>query len=437
MKFFLIAIYFGATLLPILFEIKNKHFDFLNLKNAFLFYLFFQIGAYEAIQSVAGIEASWYRPIDYHINYSILMAIIGTICFNIFYYSTPKLRFLSNGINTNGKQFRNVFLGAILVLFGYIMFLALLSKNGGLSEFISNLQTWRTEGVSGQGIFIFPATVGLSMGALLFSSKYSPIQTQSKANIKLILLALVVALIPPIIIGFRGLILSPIIHWLIVFREPITSRLNKKRAITISFVILLIFTAFGLYRQWSEVVSERLSLIEGAAIIFDSRPELVFDVFLRSRGTDVVGTVISKLEGSNQFIGITGSIAEAVSIVIPRVFVDKPEPLSVQFSKIFFGVNGGVSPTAIGEFYWMGGEIAVAIGMAFLGVFAKLVYSYYSDKKSNLYSRVAYAFLFIHFALMAEAIQGNLNAIVMIFSFYFVMLFALHLNFASRKAFAL
>lgn len=435
MKFFLIGIYFCVTLFPIFLEIKNKHFDFFNLKNAFLFYLLFQIGVYEVIQSAAGIEASWYRAIDYYINYSILMAIIGTICFNIFYYATPKIRFIGDNVDYFGNKERNSFLGAALVLFGYIMFLSLLSINGGLSEFVNNLQSWRTEGMNGQGVFIFPATIGLSMGVILFSSKYSIARGRSKENIKMILFALIVALIPPAIIGFRGLILSPIIHWLIVFRESITSRLGKGKVIAISFVIIFIFTAFGVYRQWSEVVSDRFSLLDGVAIFFDARPELMFDVFLRSRGTDVVGTVISKLEASNQFVGFSGSIAEAVSIVVPRIIVDKPTPMSVQFSQIFFGVNGGVSPTVIGELYWMGGCVAVAIGMAFLGIFAKLVYSYYTDRKSNLYSRLAYALLFVHFVLIAEAIQGNINGIVMIFSFYFMLLFALNLSFVSRRAF--
>ena len=433
MRIFLIAIYFGVTLLPIFLEIKNKRFDFFNLKNAFLLYLLFQIGVYEVIQSAIGIQPSWYRAEDYYINYSIFMAIIGVISFNLFYYFTPKINFFDANLKSNLDGGRNSFIGALLILFGYVMFLALLFVNGGLSEFLSNLQSWRTEGMNGQGIFLFPATVGLSIGAILFSSKYSVVTIRSKKNIKIILLFLLLTLIPPAIIGFRGLLISPVIHWLIVYRDQITSRLSRAKITAILLIVSIVFTVFGVYRQWGEVVSERLSLVDGALAFFDARPELLFDIFLRSRGTDVVGTVISKLEVSNHFIGFSGSIFEAVSIVVPRIIVDKPTPMSVQFSQIFFGVNGGVSPTVIGELYWMGGSVAVAIGMAFLGIFSKLMYSYYADKKSNLYSRLAYALLFVHFTLIAEAMQGNLNGIVMIFSFYFIVLFFLRLKFYSRR----
>jgi oligosaccharide repeat unit polymerase len=433
MKIFLIIIYFVVVFFPIFFEIKNKKFDFLNLKNAFLLYLFLQIGLYEIVQSALDVEPSWYRPSDYYVNYSIFMALSGTIFFNLFYYFTPKLYFSRGSTKYNDYKIRNVLMGSILVIFGYSMFLALLYINGGLLVFINNLQSWRTVGVSGQGIFIFPATVGLSIGALLFASKYSSSQVRSKGNINLIVLALIVALIPAAIIGFRGLLLAPIFYWLIVFKEEITSNLNKKWSIMIVLIIALIFTLFGMYRQWNEVVEENLSFIKGVATILDVRPALVFDVFLRSRGTDVVGTVISKLNESNQFIGVSGSIAEAISILVPRYFTDKPLPMSVHFSKIFFDANGGFSPTTIGELYWMGGELAVVIGMSFLGIFAKTIYYGYLRNKINLYFRIAYGILFVQFALMAEAIQGNLNAMVMTFSFYMIILFLLKLKFNSKK----
>jgi hypothetical protein len=319
------------------------------------------------------------------------------------------------------------------MVFGYIMFLWLLSINGGLFEFLENLQSWRSEGISGQGIFIFPATIALSIGVILYASKYTLRPAlNSNRQIKLVLM-LIIALVPPSVIGFRGLILSPIIHFLIVFRDSLVTGISRLKATVLIIFAAAIFTAFGMYRQWSEVVTDRLSLFDGLKLLFEIRPELAFDVFLRSRGTDVVSTVISKLDATDQFIGFKSTLFEAIAILAPRSLIEKSGPLSVEFSKIFFGVNGGVSPTVIGELYWMGGILAVGIGMALFGFIAKIVYCYYIDNKSNLYSRLGYALFFVHFGLMAEAIQGNLNAMVLIFSFYLIVLFGLRLRLFTKQ----
>jgi oligosaccharide repeat unit polymerase len=432
MKIVLLFIYFVVTLLPLFIEAKNKRFDLFNLKNIFLIYLLLQIGVYESIYTIFDIEESWYRPSDYYVNYAISLAIVGTICFQISYYVTPKVKFKKHGVVHHIEKQRAVLYSLLLIVFCYLMFLYLLFINDGLFNFLDNLQSWRSVGMTGQGIYIFPATSMLSISVILFLTKYADKEKlNNKTKLKLVLM-LLFALVPPLVIGFRGLVITPIIHFMIVFRESLVTGISRVKTIVFVILITVAYTAYGIYRQWGEINTDKPSLFDGLRIFIEVRPELALDVFLRSKGTDVVGTVISQLDVTGQYNGFMDSLIEAISILAPRAMVDKPDPLSVQFSMIFFDRSGGFSPTLIGELYWMGGAIGVVIGMFLFGLIAKIVYSYYMDNRSNMYLRLGYALFFVQFALMAESLQGNLNAMVLIFSFYVVLLFAIRFRFSTK-----
>jgi hypothetical protein len=109
------------------------------------------------------------------------------------------------------------------------------------------------------------------------------------------------------------------------------------------------------------------------------------------------------------------ALLEALTIYVPAsIWPNKPLPLSVQFSRNIFQVDGGVSPTIVGEGYWHAGLIGVLV-LAFV---AGLLHLYYRSIQRHAVTSPSYALLmlslFPSLVMMAESFQGYFNGLILI-----------------------
>lgn len=420
----LLIIFFVVGLLPFLIEIKNGSFSLFNLKNPFIVYFIIQIGVSGCIAILAG-EASPVSldPVQYVDAYekAFIASILGLLAFYLGYYlfgrniiiASARARVMSWATD------RYKWVSGVYLLIGMMAFILLIQSSGGLLDFIRNRDGWRAGGLVGQGYLMYPSTTLLSIAAMVYLIGSSTKTTRS--NIARIMV-IVSSLIPAFYLGFRSVLVLPLIQYFIVWHYRIHRFLLRQ---IIIFVVLIIvgFTVYGIIRLIPPDV--RLDK-EAVDSVISENPELIYAVVLRSNGAEVVASVINKLEQTREYYLLWDSILEAVSIIVPkRLWPDKPEANSYLFGTYFFSddlryyrgydqdVWGGISPTSVGHFYWIWGWAGVVIGHLVLGCTARIAYNTFTLNLDNNNILIVYAIIYTTFIMFAEAIQGYLNSLVM------------------------
>jgi len=232
---------------------------------------------------------------------------------------------------------------------GYLSFLYLLKINGGYLEFINNREAWRAGGMSGQGWLIFPSTSMIAMASIAYLIAFAN-YFRGKAGALKLLFLIVITIFPASQLGFRGLMLLPVIQIMFIYHHKV-GEIRMRRAVPLLAVLGLIFTLYGVYRETSSYMGGDVD-INAALQVINDQPELVYSIFLRSKGADIVATVLDQLGKSDDYRLFLPGLIETLTIPIPSVlWAGKPIPQSVQFSEQFFGIGGGVSPTVVGEAY--------------------------------------------------------------------------------------
>lgn len=305
----------------------------------------------------------------------------------------------------------NILCVGIFVL-GYLAFVGLVLINGGFSAFAETREAWRTEGVGGQGWVLFPATTMLAIGMCAAMINNIDQFSGRTGALKLFLLYIIAAF-PASQLGFRALIFLPLLQagfFYHVFIRPIPG----KSILLGSVSLMLAFTLYGVQRE-IPYASNYGSYLEYLNYVYLTRPDITYTVALRSMGADIVLQTIDHMQTFGHYMLLFPVFIEAATIAVPSsLWPGKPQPLSVQFSHNIFGIEGGVSPTILGEGYWHGGVlgiIALMILAAFLhGFFQSLQRKSHRDVSSALLMLSLYPSLI----MMAEAFQGYFNGIVLI-----------------------
>lgn len=295
---------------------------------------------------------------------------------------------------------------------GYAAFFALISINGGFAAFAEVREAWRTSGVSGQGWVLFPATTmpAIAMCAVMIANRD---QFQGRFGlIKLAILYLFTAF-PASQLGFRSLIFLPLLQ-VGYFYHNFIRRIPGKFIALGSLGLMFSFTIYGIQREVPYRTSYG-SYLEYLNYVYITRPDITYTVVLRSMGADIVQRIIDHMSMFRDYVLFYPILAEALTIAIPSsLWADKPLALSVQFSRNIFGIDGGVSPTIVGEGYWHGGLIGVVMMMIAVGLihayFRSLQHRSITDPRSALLMLSIYPALI----MMAEAFQGYFNGIILI-----------------------
>lgn len=418
---FLAVLIIIVGILPMVIEYYFKSFDIFNFKNAFVLYYIIQL----AISGIISVSTNKVSNISldtviYRSFYtkSLFASLLGIIFFQIGYYTAGKKSFVVPKVLIfNWKKLNTQLLVFCFVIIGYIAFFTLLINNGGFSQFLIDRESFRAGGLSGQGFLLYPCTQLLAIAS--FMSLISNMNKQTSYFIPSLLLF--IAILPPFIVGFRGLIILPLLSFLMIWNYSV-KKINVAKIFPIGIFIVLVFTIYGIVREIPPGIEVSPSQ---AYQVVTQNPEILYTVVSRSKGTEIVASVIKKMEETKNYDLGYRSLFETATIFLPHfLWVTKPEPSSVRFTTYFFGddlsfvrgVNqdswGGVSPTIIGESFWHFSWFGV-IGILYIfGFLYRKIYLTFLKNQKNMSVMLAYALIYPSLIMFPEAIQGYLNGIL-------------------------
>ena len=398
----------------------------------FLLYLFLQIvGSWVVLQMFAYLFVNHHVPQvqEALVAQAFLVTAIGLVFFVLGGVFKAQLR--SAKIRFIGRLPLSYFTLLSIVIFCYLIFFYFISQYGGIAEFTDSRQSFRSEGIRGQGVLLFIPTSLLAL-TLLYYVNHRISSPQNPLGYFWLFSICFVMIIPALIFGFRGLVLIPILQLLFLFH--CVHRIEFKWRYVVAMALVgLCFTTYGVYRQWGEVVALNVDLIDGILRVAEDRPELFADIFLRVRGADTIAAIIDYYDFST-YVLFFPSLIEAFTIPIPGTLWDKPVPIIVDLARDTFGSDvGGISPTAIGEFYMHAGVFGVCLGMFLLGFLGRLITEKIKFCQSKQRADVLFSLLCTFFILFSETLQGYFNLLILsILSFAFILVF-LHGSQIIRK----
>ena len=321
----------------------------------------------------------------------MLALLIAIIFFQFGYFSTNR----SVKISTKFPVFlkiQSVFCFNFFFALGYFSFFILINSSGGLSVFIDNIETFRAGGLIGSGFLIYPATRLISISLCIYLIY---VFSKSNKDIKFtkIFTILIISLIPAYFLGFRGFIIIPLICYTIIYNYTY-KKIDVTKFISGFLLVLILFTTIGIYRALPKDININYNSLVDVA---KENPQLVYSFLVRSKGLEVLGSVIKEMENNGNYELGYKSIVELTTIVIPKsIWENKPIPSSVRFTNRFFGdfLNykrnvfkddwSGISPTILGELFWNFGWVGITLGMFIYGSFFKIIYlTFIRNKKNN------------------------------------------------------
>jgi len=222
--------------------------------------------------------------------YSMLLILAGLVAYLVGYRLSAArglMRTSRLSRRWSSRAVSKVFVGACLIastsLAGFLVI------NGGLEGFLTDREFWRTEGIIGQGYltFGFGAVLPLVGTAVVVSGLHR--QGGGKSRFTRAILALGASVLPVSVLGFRGLVVYPVIRAVTAFHY--LRRRLRARSVAL-FVIVLFFLGswYGLDRKFS---------VE--ALRTATAPQWSRQLLLRSTGTDIVAVVLKNIDGSGGF----------------------------------------------------------------------------------------------------------------------------------------
>ncbi|MEM2174187.1 MAG: O-antigen polymerase [Candidatus Micrarchaeia archaeon] len=419
------------TIVPIWYELRRKKFNLLDPKTLFIIYYSGQFIIYTVYLIVSDKPfVPWLsiysdENIPYYIK-ALLLANVGLLFFYIGYYSKIGHIFkkclprVSSWISVNANL-----VGFIYIFIGIVGFKMFLNKHGGIIEFFYKLGSWRSIGLVGEGIYTFPVSTVLTLGALilLVDSFIKKIGTIKKMIIYLLVL---LSFIPVFSFGFRisfGMILFQFaICW-----HYLKSPISLKKGIIILTITVLFMTGYGIIRQVVEIFGIEGIIKVPIFIESDLYSSMLSPVILRTHATEVVVETLKAIDsGKSSFKSIHHSVIESITIFVPRaIWKDKPEGQMAVFGLEVMGdflrwrsggilpeATGGTSPTPVGFFYWYLGSLGVILGMFLIGLLFNISYRYLMMNKSNPSRVIIYSTIGSTLIIAAESPQDSFNNLV-------------------------
>jgi oligosaccharide repeat unit polymerase len=418
--------------------IDGRRFEIFDPKNLFQIYLVIQLPFILFIGVNFDVPGFIVLSRTTHVDDILSLAIIFILAHISFLMANYSIRGkilrlqIINGLKWNYQRVK--VLCVLIFIFSYVMVFYLFEINGGYVNFIESREAWRAGGMVGQGWILFPATTLLALAAIAFVIVRRQTFTRKFGLVKLFLL-IGLAVLPASQLGFRGLMLLPALQILFVYHFRI-KKFEFKKIFPLLFSLIFLFTFYGIYRESYYLMPDGFNISMAMEFIAD-KPEFLFSIFLRSKGADIISSVINQLHNLSDYSYFFPALFEVLTIPIPSaLWAGKPIPQGVIFSEKFFGISGGVSTTVVGEAYWQAGIFGVLIIMIVLGVIFRLFINSvrrYSSNDSVLFLSAA---VFPSLIMMAESVQNYMNGIVLIivFSSFLLFIFSIRLGYSSGRA---
>lgn len=437
LSYFLIFMMIVIGVFPMMWEMYRGRFDFFNLKNPFIIYYLLQLPVSGLVTLLTGTPSEiGLDPVRYSGIYEITFVIsfMGLLFFQLGYYTqSSKSIKVPMLLKMPWVKNRYRWIVVLYLILGIGAFLLLLHMSGGLEDFLANREAFRSGGLVGLGIVILPATVVMTVAALVYFISNIWFISARRGIIKSVFV-LIFALIPAFFMGFRSAIFLPVLQFSVVWNYGYR-KIPTGKLIALGVLVIIAFTVYGIAREVPPGIAISASSLINVAT---KKPELIYTIVSRSKGAEVVASVINKLNQTGDYDLNLKSFIEAATIMIPRLlWKDKPQASSVRFTTYFFTRDlqlsrgssqetwGGISPTVVGELYWHFGWIGVIVGLYFLGRLARVVYTTLQRNRTNSSVLVIYAVFYTSFAMFAEALQGYVNGLVMYSFVIIVTLFML------------
>lgn len=412
MSAFVLVSCMSIVVLQLLYDKKNGRLSLFDFKYIFEVYYIICLPlcnfAYDLFDLRYNDDRTAYLFTGFNRDRISLLILLGFVCFVfghcICYKASIKVR--GDFLKAKWKENRIIPVITFLIFAGYLSFFFLIIKGGGLYEFLRNIQTFRNTGLVGNGLWLYSCSDLLSMCFLIY------LVSRKKVSKLKIFSLLVICATPSVFLGFRGKALALLLEAIAVYYVYI-------KKISVKYVFLILASIGGLFIVYGLVRDKGIA--SSSLESFSAAETMMYSLF-RVQGSEILGVVLNKLDVTRDFQCGYKTILEAITILVPHaIWPGKPTPKSVVFSETFFGLNGGVSPTILTELYWDFGVLGVTLGMFMVGLAVSLSYNTIVQMKSNS-SKVLYGMLFYQIFLLAEAISGPLNGIVILTFFYlFVM----------------
>jgi len=442
----LIILYISLILIfsfyPILKEIRSGKFEIFNFKNAFILYYVIQLCFSGILSLVFSVESETTMDLIgksriIYYEKAFLAALLGIFFFNFGYYSINKKIKMPLFLSTKWQKSNVYFVSSLYFIIGFISLFFLIKNGGGFVQFLNDIETFRAGGLLGQGFLLYPATRLLTLAVLIiFIWTFLNVE-RSKVNKSRFFFLIILSILPATILGFRGLMILPLINFIVAYHF-LFKKINSKKLVVFGSFVLVIFVFLGVYRNIPPGIDiDTSQLIE----VVKKNPELAYSFVSRSKGTEVVASVIQKLEKTGEYDLGYKAFFESLTILIPRtLWTGKPKPASVRFTTYFFGSNlnitrgiakddwGGVSPTIIGEFFWHFGWFGVIVFMFIFGIFSKILYITFLNNLNHPSIVLIYVMAFTPLIMFAEALQGNINGLMMDFLFITITIILLRVK---------
>lgn len=404
---------------------RRYGFDVFHPVTLFVIYLFVQLGVSNVLYVLFGVKGEFSLPLPNYVPQyfeATCLGILATVLVIAGALSVGRTRLpIATILFPPISWLRLLMIASILFPLGYSALLILIGMHGGLTEFIAGRETWRAVGVIGQGMLVFPATTLLSIVALLMLARaYAEPRRISRRILAMLMLGLSVA--PAMLLGFRSAILLPLVQGVLIVNYS-GWPLSRWRIALLTLATILFFTGYGLYRELSVNTTPTTDAVLSLAM---DRPELALAAMVRSRGADVVATVIDKLALTGEFDYGAESLMELATIWIPNaLWDDKPIPSHMRFTTYFFGSTlaasrtdhdgyfGGISPTFVGETYWHLGYLGVVMCALLWGIVGQILYNTLKHHQQRYSFLVFYALFWSSFVMSAEIIQSYVNTFLL------------------------
>jgi hypothetical protein len=377
----------SAAWIPLLSAAFHRVLDPFNPSNLFLLSFGLEFGLYPLFVLNGGARLPLFSlaagsGIESHYFAAELLAALGLLSYRLGYGSGLARRMERSLPRPRPLDPQRVkALCKVLFVAGYLGAICIFWKEGGLAQFLANREQWRAGGLSGSGIFLMAAWLWLPAAALLPMMQFTRPPGDRHDCMRRLAARLVflgICLIPVYLLGFRTLIVTPVLECVAILHY-LRTRVSVTRTLAVGLMLAGLMTIYGLSRN---DVALDLDLMQSAG------PQATLDYLLfRTPGTDTVATVLSNPRSAQFEYGISGAI-EAATILIPRaLWPGKPLSWGEQYTTRYFAdylfmtgnirdSYGGVNPTVIGYLYLQLGGWGVVAGMFLIGAASRMIYLY-------------------------------------------------------------
>jgi|GEM_PF-6454429 len=402
--------------IPVIKDWAAGRLDFFNPRNIFAAFFFLYYGMRTLDLYLSDSPLTFYdlgsgEVKKGELTDALKISILGLLFLYLGYYGRVVVaveRFLPTfqGLDWNSNRAKDVVY--LLLLVGSGAGLYLFQLGGGFLYYLENINYIRLSVLTDVGYLKFMVNL-LSVAVLIVCI----LRYQNRESSVFLYLLAMLSVVLNLVVAHRWAAMQTIIYLLIV-RNYWRKRISIGLMSLIIVVAIVFNVGYGVYRSYTEEADTRI-LEEGLESVSRLDEEaagfaglFVSNIWNHFHGTDSLLYTRSFVKGEGAEYNYGLYILQDVPLVsIPRsLWPEKPNPSHVKFNQILRGENpdrydpeeraGGVVQTILGELYWAGGIVGIAVGMYLIGLLCGVLYLYLLNNRHNAFVVILYAVSVVH-----------------------------------------